>query len=491
MRFCRNTRIITGHPGTGKTTRLLGMVQDVLQEGVPPGQIGYVSFTRAAVNEARDRAMKVTGCEDDVLVGFRTIHSLVYWLHGIRKEDLMDDHDYTAINVDEGLGITEAQQEFFRHITSYCQLTGSDYERAWEEHTTGRQGNPAEFYCWLQAFQDYKERTGKMDFNDMLQRAVDRGMDFSFSHLFVDEAQDLSPLQWQVIQLLAEQSEYLVIAGDSNQSVYQWAGADTVILDALEGERENLSQSYRIPRKVHLLASRVLELMGKDVVYRPRPEDGCFEWASDTGPYMATLEGRGTWYFLARTNYALNPIKDYLRGNKVPYDELGAKKENSRDKYIQDSIIKYESIVAACSKIPETEDYRLPAVFEKALSKFSTAPEYYVRSQAPWQRAFDLLSLDDIDYYTCTRPQWGKTVVKVGTFHASKGGEADNVVLLGNCTRMIEDLLKGKDSAEMRALYVAITRAKKNLVICDTSSKNGIPWHMLFRIPEDLNNGLL
>ena len=87
-----------GPPGTGKTTTLLNLVDKALAEGTPPHKIAFFAFTRKAASEAKERASVRFGLDPKAdLPYFRTIHSLAFFLTGLKSDQLMTAEHYREV----------------------------------------------------------------------------------------------------------------------------------------------------------------------------------------------------------------------------------------------------------------------------------------------------------------------------------------------------------------------------------------------------------
>ena len=93
MTLPSHTQVILGPPGTGKTSTLLGLIEDELQNGTQPEGIGFFTFTKKAVTEGKQRAMAKFNISDRDLPFFRTLHSLAFRQLGLTRESVVSNTD--------------------------------------------------------------------------------------------------------------------------------------------------------------------------------------------------------------------------------------------------------------------------------------------------------------------------------------------------------------------------------------------------------------
>ena len=96
----------------------------------------------------------------------------------------------------------------------------------------------------------FKQQKGLKDFTDLIEEFIEKKIKSTFKVLFIDEAQDLSKIQWEMVRQIWQDVEKTYIAGDDDQAIFKWAGADVDHFISLKKEVdkiETLDQSYRIP----------------------------------------------------------------------------------------------------------------------------------------------------------------------------------------------------------------------------------------------------
>ena len=168
-------------------------------------------------------------------------------------------------------------------------------------------------YLLDQELKKYKQEKGLVDYDDMLERFIEQDLSPDFDVLFIDEAQDLSPLQWKMVKCLWKKANKTYIAGDDDQAIFKWAGADVDTFIALKEEVDQidtLSQSYRIPGgPIHELSQSIIRNVSNrfDKEYMPRQEMGDLTRYSDVTQVDMS---QGQWLVLSTANYFLDDVKD-------------------------------------------------------------------------------------------------------------------------------------------------------------------------------------
>ncbi len=278
---------IFGPPGTGKTTTLLNMVDKALSDGTSPDRIAFLAFTRKAANEAKERAAARFNLDPKKdLVFFRTLHSLALTMSDIRPEQVMQEENYRELSKAIGITLNEAKSVNFDNdlpdmvsgsdpvlgIINLTRLKKSDLRKEYNNSNLEQDWNTVKYVD--ECLREYKTKLGLYDFTDMLQEFVNQSFEYcpKFDICFLDEAQDLSALQWDIAHILDKSSERMYAAGDDDQAIYRWAGADVDQFINLPGGSETLSQSYRVPRQVHRIAEGVVRRINRRFPKRYRAQ---------------------------------------------------------------------------------------------------------------------------------------------------------------------------------------------------------------------------
>ena len=488
---------IFGPPGTGKTTTLLDMVDRALEAGTNSHRIAFLAFTRKAAHEARDRAAKRFNLDPkEDLPYFRTLHSLALAQTDIRVEQIMQHEDYKELSSQIGYSFSGSSTNVDTvadNLLANDPVLGLINLARLRKISLRDQYNQSNIDLdWMlvlfisKALKEFKETRNKYDFTDMLVLFAESADKYCprFDLTFLDEAQDLSPLQWDIAHALDRKSEKMYVAGDDDQAIYRWAGADVDQFINLEGGSETLSQSFRIPKKVHSIADKISRRMSKRFPkqYKPKDEEGLVKWIYSINEIDMD---KGTWMILSQAGYMLSPVKHDLRSNGYLFSHMG---HRSISEKISSAVNGWEQmrkgktitgdVARNIYSFMSTGD-RVKRGFKK-LSNLSDEDEV---SLADLQEHFGLLVGDDLIWHEAMNkmPETdrayitkllrkgekfnGEPRIAVSTIHGSKGGEAENVVLFTDISPAADAEMRINADDIHRTFYVGVTRTKKNLYI--------------------------
>jgi superfamily I DNA/RNA helicase len=486
-----STTKVFGPPGSGKTTFLLSIVETELENNVHPMKIGYFAFTKKAATEARDRAIqKFPNLNPDTdFPFFRTLHSLAYRCLGITTKDMMSPEHYREFASEAGieLAIENGDEEFAVKVDNpilneinIARIRGMDLHTHY--NMSEMQIEWYHFEYVERAYRHYKTSRNLLDFTDLLEHVLLEPERLpKLDALIIDEAQDLSRLQWRLVEQLALRAQRAFLAGDDDQAVYTWAGADVASFLGFTGDVKILDQSYRVPSKIHALANRVVTRIKQrqPKVWKAREEAGSISYYND---FQQVDISQGNWLILASANYMLTDMHDWIKSQGLLFERHG---QRSVSESILVAVLGWEKL----RKGGEVPFHVLKVIYKYMNGDFIKHGHKMLRTADPagvytldllkekhgllsdeiWHKALTKISEDRRDYLVSLLRRntklTGHVPIKLSTIHGAKGGEADNVLLMSDLsTRFAKDYDKNSDDIN-RLLYVGITRAKQTLHI--------------------------
>ena len=469
---------VLGPPGTGKTRRLLNEVHKYVQKGTPLDKIGYFAFTRKAAGEARDRFLaKNEDLTKKDIKYFQTLHSLAFNNLGLKEENVMQEGNYKAIGESCGIQIKYASYEtnnfngIFSSNSEYLSLINLARVK---QISAEQQFDLNEHLTWItrgkliaieKEINNYKETHGLIDFTDMVQKFLDKGKSPPFKVIFIDEAQDLSLIQWSMIKKIEEETKCDVwIAGDDDQAIFGWAGADVNSFIKWPARNIALTKSERVPRLIQTKALGIIQRIHFNRIpkdYLPKDTEGSIHPRYKINDIDMT---KGDWLILTRTKSLLKPIPPFLKRKGLYFNTAQG---NSIGKTLYEDIQTWNELIQGVTP---------PDIKRQRLEELTGETNFNIHLS--WDQAFKNVALAKRDYMRAmlhNEEDLSKPPrIKVSTIHGAKGGEATNVVLFLNQTA---NTIKGskksqaKEEEEYRVWYVGVTRTIENLYLIKCKNK--------------------
>ena len=497
---------IFGPPGTGKTTTLINIVKQELDNGTKPENIAFVSFSRKAAEEARDRSAAALNMGSDQMVWFRTLHSFAFQNLGLSSKQVLKGTDFTQLGKALGLEFTSNSSntmadgnlfspgkggDAYLSLIQLARVRGVSLEQQFSD-ANDRRLYFQQLKVVNKALFDYKKDTGKLDFVDMIERFIDEGDSPLLDVLIVDEAQDLAPMQWKMIHdVMKPRAKRVYFAGDDDQCIYSWMGVNVKDFLNASDNKTILDKSYRLPRNIYNVADSMVSQLGvrQKKVWMPKDEAGVVVWHHD----MLGLDlTNGEWLILARTNYIANRVATELKEQGYLFWREGSGWSispnvltgievwlklckgiylSAKELRILSTLLKSDIVTKFGRKKLATLDNELTYNLESIRENFTTN----VSAEMPWYDALKVSEKERI-YISSVRRMGEKILtnkprIKISTIHKAKGGEADNVALLLDSSKPCVE--SPDQDSEIRTFYVGATRAKKALHIIESQSRYG------------------
>jgi len=285
---------VFGPPGTGKTTYLARQIERARK--IHGGERIFVtSFTRAAAIEIASRVGIIL---PKASVG--TLHAHCY--RALDFPELAENHisEFNAKHPDLAVSADVDVDDPFD-----VQPAAAPGAESYQEMQRLRsmlvppEMWPTNVRILYNAWEDWKRGDNLLDFTDLLEIAL---KDISYAPNnpavgFVDEAQDMTPLQFALVRKWGSKMETLVLVGDEDQCLYQFSGAspDSMLDPPLPNDHIIvLGKSYRVPQSVLSWSENIISKVERRQIkeYKPREEDGKVVIANAS--YMAFKEMQQT-----------------------------------------------------------------------------------------------------------------------------------------------------------------------------------------------------
>jgi len=483
--------------GSGKTTVLTRRIAYRVREGTAlPQHVLALTFTRDAAAEMKRRLRRLD-MREPIEAG--TFHSVALRL--LRDRALARNEAPPHVANDRLRLVRECVTQLSLRVDAYQAMTDLDWARArmieprhYEAACRAerrRSGMPASrMVDFAEAYEQLKRRRGVLDFDDLLLHTLAAlrtdsgfadGVRWRYRHLFVDEAQDLNPLQHALLEAVRDRRADLCLVGDPRQAIYGWNGADHTTLSEVEHRYPGitvvpLTANHRCSPQVVRAAAAALTAAGQRDDSQSSLADGPgvrieehldeLAEADAIARQVRTLlhqrSGRQL-AVLARTNDQISVIQRV-------FTEHGIDTERSAGRAPIEL-----AVTDACRCMNRDQLAKwVDAAFDEGdpiRQRVAEEADRFLTSQEPGTFRAWLDVRNPFDDHDGSSPT---DAVALLTFHAAKGREWWGVFVVGANEGLVPHSSASSDeqlAEEARLFYVALTRAEHQLVVSHSTNR--------------------
>ncbi|HEV8196117.1 MAG TPA: UvrD-helicase domain-containing protein [Gemmatimonadales bacterium] len=257
--------LVLAGPGAGKTFCLIERIRFLIeQKGFDPARICAVTFTNKAAEEIGERLEKSLGERGRGVKGGT--------LHALCAEILREHGEWIGAHRGFGIADEEYQKDVLRRLGVWDKRRGWLLTRFGLHRARGVELTPEDLGIF-QRYCQHLEHRNLLDFDDLVIRTASLLENYGeiadqvaarWDYLLVDEFQDLTPKQYDVVRRLARGHRNLCVVGDDEQSVFSWTGADPQVLrqflnDFRLDHMVVLDENRRTARQIFESARRLLQ----------------------------------------------------------------------------------------------------------------------------------------------------------------------------------------------------------------------------------------
>ena len=484
---------------THNTRRLIEEVSKEL-ETRRPEELAFVTFTRKGAEEGLRRVCSKLMFEPEDLPYFRTLHSLTFHALNLKGTQMFGRLDQRKFNKEFGYNVNRCEVDTGKVAPTRDSLYLDFYDMERSGALTSKQLAEADiekaYYNQIvRNYEAYKAREEKVDFFDCLIKYVENGEALPVKVAMIDEAQDITALQWKVIDKAFKKAEKIIIAGDDKQSIYAYSGArpDFLIQLSKQFPVEHLSKSYRIPYSVYKLSVAITNFIGEKTEQKAEPRmengEGMVMQLNELERILNFLDescikndpDKTAWYILARNNCFLEEPKKVLEEALIPYwTAEGFFMGGEIMKRLKD----YENFKMEGYRDPKKkEDFQRKFGIEDFTQPFTETNLFTEGRKWVYASYIEKYGLKKLEEMCKWNPQ-----VLVSTIHHVKGGECQHCAIMLDTTRRTTGNIYNDIDEELRILYVGVTRTKRDLFLID--SKNGQGYDKILQVIKE-ENGLV